>query len=263
MDSEAPAAALPDARAAEASLTPQEEKLRASLSDLVSRERRAYRRAVLIVVASFALGLGWLAYSFYRVARLNREYEQQSARLATTTEEIAEKQKALARIKFVLGECAQGRCDPQQVEEALEYANIGLNAGISVAVATATPTPQTTPTPVVAVPTPTPKAGAGGFDGPIYRGPAETTINVRVVPNKTAPVVVYSLNHGDFYRLDRDWVFSFKLPKNGGGPPSVLGMVLNFPSEDYCTVEVRASDGNKASYEVRGDSGVYFLFYAN
>ena len=253
---------------AQTRLAAREERLRFVVSKVADRERRNYRRSALILTVSFTLGFGWLIYSFYRVQRLDQEYDQKSAMLTGTTHDLTDKQEALRKIKLVLDECRQGRCDPQKVQEALGYANSGLNVGDVVTLATPLPTPTSTPTatatPTPARPTPTPRQSStpapsptpariqNGFISPYYyRGPDGTRITIQVSAEGRKQPVSFSLN-GKVGTIPIGSPFNFVVTKSNANPTRLV-LSFSFGSDDVgdiYIVSVKASDGSSLSFKV-------------
>lgn len=253
-----------------------EERLRLAAERVARRERNNYRRSVAILAVSFALGFGWLAYSVYKVWRLDKEYDQKSELLKGASRELADKQDALVKIKSVLDECKQGRCDRQKVAEALGYVNSELAFPNVEPLTTPTPTPtpsasstpvRPTPTPGHAptptpmpTPTPTPAEARGGFVNLYhYVGKRGTRISVEVSAERTPQLVSLNVD-GNPLEL-RGNRAAFTLDKPAGTAVSLL-MNFSFQGDDpLATYNVRvvSSDGSSSAFRVRQGKSNYLI----
>jgi len=74
----------------------EEKELRDLLSDEAKREKRAYKRATLLVAIAAMVGLAWLAYSAYKVTTLQH-------RSSLLSNQIQDQTKELARLRDEIG----------------------------------------------------------------------------------------------------------------------------------------------------------------
>jgi cell division protein FtsB len=131
----------------------EEKGLRDLLSDEARRERRAYKRATLLVASAAMVGLAWLAYSAYKVttlqhrssllsnqirdqtselSRLRDEISKSNGELADYNEKLKAAKEGLDTARRDLESIAAGKGDPKvQAQRAIQRVSNASKAASS------------------------------------------------------------------------------------------------------------------------------------
>ncbi len=111
-------------------MKPEEKSLRTLLTDEAQKERRAYKRATLLIAITAFVGLFWLIFSGSKVARLERQSSNLSGQIENQQKELSQLQIDIVQRRLELDETAQSlgavRENLKVAEEALKKIEKGV-----------------------------------------------------------------------------------------------------------------------------------------
>src|SRR5215475_1744103 len=128
----------------------EEKELRDLLSDEAMKERRALRRATLLITLAALVGLLWLGFSVYKVvklghesSKLNTQIQQQKAELTETTQKLEVAKRALSDAEQTLKNIAAGKENPKAQAQKVLPTVIAASKVVNVSKDKATQSTQT------------------------------------------------------------------------------------------------------------------------
>ena len=113
----------------------EENKLRDLLSGEAEKERRAYKRATLLIAIPALVGLFWLGFSVYNVVELNKEIQGKKIELEDLSRKVKEVRESLSEAERALENIAtRPESSKSQAERALATLPISLESPFLMAI---------------------------------------------------------------------------------------------------------------------------------